>query len=108
MSNLPFAIDRDTGDQRHDVILGTEHLPREGRRLISASVDCADYLRLGHTVQVLQAEGVDLLHVDFVDGNFAPNLAAGFGLLAALSLFSTVILAPSNRAPTAMLDSFFR
>lgn len=43
--------------------------------LISASLMCCDPLRLGEEIQLLATAGVDLFHIDVMDGNFVPNFA---------------------------------
>jgi ribulose-phosphate 3-epimerase len=52
---------------------------------IAASIVCADQLRLGEVVDVLVETGVDELHVDVLDGRFAPNFGIGFRALEALA-----------------------
>ncbi len=50
--------------------------------LIAPSIMCADLLNLESHLQKLQDAGVaDLLHLDMMDGHFAPNLALGLALL---------------------------
>ena len=40
---------------------------------LSASVMCADLLNFGSDLQKLQNAGIDLFHVDMMDGHFVPN-----------------------------------
>jgi len=42
---------------------------------IAASLMCADCLNLQKDVEALDRAGVDLFHIDVMDGHFAPNLA---------------------------------
>lgn len=51
---------------------------------ISASLMCADFTRLGAQLEDLRAAGIRRLHLDFVDGHFAPNFGLGTEIFALL------------------------
>ena len=42
---------------------------------IAPSLMCADCLHLQEDIEELGRAGVDLFHIDVMDGHFAPNLA---------------------------------
>ena len=52
--------------------------------LIAPSLMCADMCRLESDVRQLESVGVDLWHLDIMDGRFAPNLSLGLPVLEQL------------------------
>lgn len=57
---------------------------------LSASIMCANLLRLEDDLRALKDGGIDELHFDIMDGAFVPNLTLGFDIIRAAKAFSGV------------------
>lgn len=66
-------------------------LSRQPIRL-SASIMCGDAADLPENIRILEAFGVDLLHIDFMDGHFVDNLVIGTDLIQALRTMTRIPL----------------
>lgn len=55
------------------------------RPILNASLMCADALNLGEEVELLQRGGIDMFHLDVMDGAFVPNVTLGLDQVRAIS-----------------------
>lgn len=59
---------------------------------ISASMMCTDLVHLKETLQILEEEGVEHLHIDVMDGTFVPNLGLGVDYIRGLRALTKIPL----------------
>ena len=59
---------------------------------ILPSIFAADFMRLGEDVQRVEAAGIEMLHIDIMDGHFVPNLTMGMPITEALRRFTKLKL----------------
>ena len=54
-----------------------KHLPKAGTLQIAPSVLSADFANLKSEVTQVTAEGIEIVHLDVMDGHFVPNITIG-------------------------------
>lgn len=59
---------------------------------ISASMMCSDLIDLKETIEIFEAEGIEHLHIDMMDGNFVPNFGLGVDYIRGLRKLTNIPL----------------
>lgn len=75
---------------------------------ISASIMCADWLHLEKDLRILEANGIDYIHYDIMDGFFCPDYCLGMSIINVIRENTTI---PSDyhlmvEEPSRMLNNF--
>ncbi len=64
---------------------------KDGEKIIGACMNCADFRNLEQLVGELDRAGVDLYHLDIMDGTFVPNIALGPQDVAAIKALTSKV-----------------
>ena len=48
---------------------------------ISASLMCVNWLKAEEEIEILNEEEIDLLHIDVIDGRYAPDFTMGTSII---------------------------
>jgi len=62
------------------------------RSEISASMMCSDLIDLKETIRIFEAEGIEYLHIDMMDGTFVPNFGLGVDYIRGLRKLTKIPL----------------
>jgi len=66
-------------------------LPKAGSIEIAPSILSADFARLADEIAVIASAGVNMVHLDVMDGHFVPNITIGPPVIAKLRKYSNLV-----------------
>ena len=66
-------------------------LPKAGTIEVAPSILSADFARLADEIAVVESAGVNIVHLDIMDGHFVPNITIGPPVVAKLRKYSKLV-----------------
>jgi len=77
---------------------------------VAASILCADFTKLGEEIKKCEDAGVDIIHVDVMDGHFVPNISIGQVIVEAIRPITKLPIETHLMIenPWAYIDGFIR
>ena len=66
-------------------------LPKAGTVEVVPSILSADFARLADEIAVVESAGVNMVHLDVMDGHFVPNITIGPPVIAKLRKYSRLV-----------------
>jgi len=66
-------------------------LPKAGTIEVAPSILSADFARLADEIAVIESAGVNIVHLDVMDGHFVPNITIGPPVIAKLRKYSNLV-----------------
>lgn len=66
-------------------------LPKAGTVEVAPSILSADFARLADEIAVVEQAGVNIVHLDVMDGHFVPNITIGPPVIAKIRKYSNLV-----------------
>jgi len=66
-------------------------LPKAGTIEIAPSILSADFAKLADEISIVESAGVNIVHLDVMDGHFVPNITIGPPVIAKLRKYSDLV-----------------
>ena len=72
-------------------------LPKPGTIEVNPSILAADFARLADELAIVERAGVNMVHLDIMDGHFVPNITIGPPVVAELRKHSKLFFDAQDR-----------